>query len=132
MAIGIATSRGVGYVGLALGAASGTKNIYEACSIDGSGECGKVTAREIGGFLGGWLIGAETGQWAASGTLLALGVVGITSAPVLAIASISAFVVGGAAGGVIGATIGKSTGDIVYEKAIEFTEATEALVEDLF
>ncbi|WP_242014127.1 MIX and LysM peptidoglycan-binding domain-containing protein [Vibrio parahaemolyticus] len=132
VAIGIITSRGVGYVGLVLGAASGAKNIYDACSVDGSGECGKKTTREIGGFLGGWLVGAQTGQWAASGTLLVLGVVGITSAPVLAIASIGAFVVGGAAGGVIGATIGKSTGDIVYEKAIELTEATEALVEDLF
>ncbi|EKO3658762.1 hypothetical protein M3906_001610 [Vibrio metschnikovii] len=132
VAIGIAASRGVGYVGLILGGASGAKNMYEACSVDGSGECGKVTTREIGGFLGGWLVGAQTGQWAASGTLLVLGVVGITSAPLLAIASIGAFVVGGAAGGVIGATIGKNVGDIVYEKAIELTESSGALVEDLF
>jgi len=46
--------------------------------------------------------------------MLALGVVGVTSAPVLAIASIGAFVAGGAIGGVAGATVGKSTGDLGY------------------
>ncbi|MEF1283467.1 hypothetical protein QTN94_05695 [Vibrio sp. M250220] len=114
MAIGIATSRGVGYVGLVLGAASGTKNIYEACSVDGSGECGKVTSREITGFIGGVGGGTIGGNIAAGGTLLVLGIVGVTSAPVLAIASISAFVAGGAVGGIGGSMLGKATGDIMY------------------
>ncbi|TMX35291.1 hypothetical protein DA100_14410 [Vibrio sp. Hep-1b-8] len=128
VAIGIATSRGVGYVGLVLGAASGTKNIYEACSIDGSGECGKVTAREITGFIGGIGGGIAGGNIAAGGTVLVLGIVGVTSAPVLAIASIGAFVAGGAVGGIGGSTIGKTIGDgfyFLYEKSIELSEYIE-------
>ncbi|WP_425263157.1 hypothetical protein [Vibrio owensii] len=131
VAIGIATSRGVGYVGLILGAASGAKNVYDACSVDVNGECGRVTTREIGGFIGGWYVGAQTGQLAATGTLLVLGVVGITSAPIIAIAAVGAFVVGGSIGGIIGATAGKAIGDIVYEKAVELIEASEEIIEDL-
>ncbi|MGD8117643.1 hypothetical protein [Vibrio sp. TRT 29B02] len=130
VAIGIATSRGVGYVGLVLGAASGTKNIYEACSIDGSGECGKVTAREITGFIGGVGGGTVGGNVAATGTILVLGIVGVTSAPVLSIASIGAFVAGGAIGGITGTAIGKTFGDILYEKVIDLKESSEELVED--
>lgn len=88
VAIGIATSRGVGYVGLVLGAASGAKNIYDACSVDSSGECGKVTTREVARFIGGIYGGGIMGNAAVGGILLVLGVVGVTSAPVLAIASI--------------------------------------------
>ncbi|OOE34979.1 hypothetical protein BZG04_09585 [Salinivibrio kushneri] len=114
VAIGIGASRGVGYVGLLLGGASGVKNIYEACSVDGSGECGKVTTREVAGFVGGIYGGGFMGNAAVGGTLLALGVVGVTSAPILAIASIGAFVAGGAVGGVAGSTIGKNVGDVIY------------------
>ncbi|EOW7149702.1 hypothetical protein [Vibrio parahaemolyticus] len=114
VAIGIATSRGVGYVGLVLGAASGAKNIYDACSVDGSGECGRITTREVAGFIGGIYGGGIMGNAAVGGTLLALGVVGVTSAPILAIASVGAFVAGGAVGGVAGSTIGKNVGDVIY------------------
>lgn len=114
VAIGIATSRGVGYVGLVLGAASGAKNIYDACSVDSSGECGRITTREVAGFIGGIYGGGVMGNAAVGGTLLALGVVGVTSAPILAIASVGAFVAGGAVGGIAGSTIGKNVGDVIY------------------
>lgn len=130
VAIGIAASRGVGYVGLILGGASGAKNMYEACSVDGSGECGKVVTREVVGFMvsvGGGTVG---GNVAATGTILVLGVVGVTSAPVLAIAAIGAFVAGGAIGGVAGGTVGKAIGDIMYEKAIDLKESVEDFIED--
>jgi len=96
-----------------LGGASSAKNIYDACSVDGTGECGKVTTREVAGFIGGLYAGGAMGKVAASGTLLVLGIVGVTSAPVLAIASIGAFVVGCAFGGIVGSTAGKAIGDMV-------------------
>lgn len=114
VAIGIAASRGVGYVGLILGGASGAKNIYDACSVDGSGECGKVVSQEVSGFIGGIYGGGIIGKAAVGGTLLVLGVVGVTSAPVIAIASIGAFVAGGAVGGIAGSAIGKTVGDLAY------------------
>lgn len=49
--------------------------------------------------------------------MLVLGVVGVSSAPVLAIAAIGSFVVGGAVGGVAGATTGKWGADFIYESA---------------
>ena len=114
VSIGIATSRGVGYVGLVLGAASGAKNIYDACSVDGSGECGKVTTREVAGFIGGVYGGGIMGSAAVGGALLVLGVVGVASAPILAIASVGAFVAGGTIGGIAGSAIGKAVGDVIY------------------
>ncbi|MEF1257080.1 hypothetical protein [Vibrio sp. M250220] len=57
-----------------------------------------------------------------------MGIVGVTSAPVLAIASIGAFVAGGAVGGIGGSTIGKTIGDgfyFLYEKSIELSEYIE-------
>lgn len=114
ISIGIKAAKGVGYVGLALGAASGVNNIYDACSVDGTGECGKTTTREVTGFFGGFYGGIVGGDVALAGTLLLLGVVGVTSAPVIAIGSIGAVVVGGAIGGVTGATTGKALGDTAY------------------
>ncbi len=111
VAIGIAASRGVGYVGLILGGASGAKNMYEACSVDGSGECGKVTIREVAGFIGGTYLGSKLGALAVGTTILLLGT---ASAPVVAIASVGAFVAGGAIGGIVGTTAGKKAGDIAY------------------
>ncbi|WP_445285992.1 hypothetical protein [Vibrio sp. 11986-1-5] len=111
VAIGIAASRGVGYVGLILGGASGAKNMYEACSVDGSGECGKVTTREVAGFIGGTYLGSKLGALAVGTTILLLGT---ASAPVVAIASVGAFVAGGAIGGIVGTTAGKKAGDIAY------------------
>ncbi|TMX38240.1 hypothetical protein DA100_10600 [Vibrio sp. Hep-1b-8] len=67
---------------------------------------------------------------AATGTILVLGIVGVTSAPVLSIASIGAFVAGGAIGGITGTAIGKTFGDILYEKVIDLKESSEELVED--
>lgn len=62
--------------------------------------------------------------------MLVLGVLGVTTAPVLAIASIGAFVAGGAIGGVAGGTVGKAIGDIMYEKAIDLKESVEDFIED--
>jgi hypothetical protein len=54
VAVGITTAKGVG---LGLGVASGVSNIYEACNVNGSGNCGQTTTREVDGFLGGWIGG---------------------------------------------------------------------------
>ncbi len=115
MAKGISAARGVGYVGLMIGTVSGVDNIYESCRVDGSGDCGRTVTREIGGFIGGWSGGSIAGSASATGIVLLLGVVGVTSAPVIAVASVGAFVVGGAAGGVAGATAGKWSADVIYE-----------------
>ncbi|WP_077605726.1 hypothetical protein [Salinivibrio kushneri] len=117
IAIGISAARGLGYVGLVLGAASGVDNIYEACKVDGTGDCGKTTTREIGGFIGGIYGGVGGSAAMTSGVLLVLGVVGVTSAPVLAIAAIGSFVVGGAIGGIAGSATGKWGADFIYESA---------------
>ncbi|WP_081008166.1 hypothetical protein [Vibrio splendidus] len=117
IAIGISAARGLGYIGLGIGIASGVDSIYEACKVDGSGECGKTTSREVGGFIGGFYGGGVGGSAMSSGVLLVLGVVGITSAPVLAIAAIGSFVVGGAIGGIAGSATGKWGADFIYESA---------------
>ena len=119
IAIGISAARGLGYVGLVIGAASGMSNIYEACKVDSTGNCGKTTAREIGGFIGGIYGGGIGSSAMTSGVLLVLGVVGVTSAPVLAIAAIGSFVVGGAIGGITGSASGKAIGDFAYEWVTE-------------
>ncbi|WP_052730007.1 hypothetical protein [Photobacterium halotolerans] len=128
----ISAAKGVGYVGLALGGASAANNIYDACSVNGKGECGKTSTREIGGFIGGAYGGTVGGNLAAAGTVLVLGVVGVTSAPVIAIATVTAFVVGGAVGGVAGAAAGKSFGDILYETTIDLKETVEETMEIIF
>ncbi|EKF9281257.1 hypothetical protein O1B57_003543 [Vibrio cholerae] len=112
VSIGITAAKGVGYVGLVLGAASGVNNIYEACKVDSTGNCGKTTSVEIGGFIGGLVVGGKLATWAVGGALL---LVGTASAPVVAVASIGAFVAGGAIGGIMGSTAGKFTGEIFYE-----------------
>ncbi|MFA0144185.1 hypothetical protein AB4430_20785 [Vibrio kanaloae] len=120
IAIGISAARGLGYVGLVIGANSGMNNIYEACKVDGSGGCGKTTTREVAGLIGGVYGGIKGGGAgvgvavaAVSGVALIIGVT--ASAPVLAIAAIGGAVVGGAIGGVSGSTVGKAGGDIVYD-----------------
>ncbi|MCW8335758.1 hypothetical protein, partial [Vibrio paucivorans] len=124
IALGISAARGVGYVGLLVGAVSGVDNIYEACKVDGTGECGKATTREIVGFIGGIYGGVKGGGAgvglavaAVSGVALAIGVT--ASAPVLAIAAIGGAVVGGGFGGMTGTLIGKWGADFAYEWAIE-------------
>ncbi|ENM3871543.1 hypothetical protein O1E18_002445, partial [Vibrio cholerae] len=92
VSIGITAAKGVGYVGLVLGAASGVNNIYEACKVDSTGNCGKTTSVEIGGFMGGLVVGGKLATWAVGGALL---LVGTASAPVVAVASIGAFIAGG-------------------------------------
>lgn len=130
VAIGVSAARGVGYVWLVLGAASGTKNVYDACSVDGSGECSKVVTREVMGFMGALWGGSVGGKVASGAMIIALGIIGITSAPIIAIASIGAFVAGGAVGGVAGATIGKTSGDFLYEGAVGVKSETEDLIEE--
>ncbi|MFH0274960.1 hypothetical protein [Vibrio jasicida] len=119
ISIGIMVSRGLGYVGLVVGAASGMSSIYEACKVDGSGDCGKTTAREIGGFIGGVVGGIQGGNVgvglavaAVSGIALVIGVT--ASAPVLAVAAIGGAVAGGLVGGVAGAAASKWFVDEMY------------------
>ncbi|WP_163390405.1 hypothetical protein [Enterovibrio norvegicus] len=122
VAVGISAAKGLGYVGMLLGVASSASNIYDACSIDSTGNCGKVSSEEAGGIFGSLIFGAATGKLAAGGVALMLGVAGITAAPVIAIASVGAFVAGGAMGGMKGADIGKRIGEqiyIAYEWAFE-------------
>lgn len=121
ISIGIMASRGLGYVGLVVGAGSGMNNIYEACKVDGSGDCGKTTTREVVGFIGGVVGGIQGGSAgvglavaAVSGIALIIGVT--ASAPVLAIAAIGGAVTGGLVGGVAGTTAGKWGVDVIYEK----------------
>jgi hypothetical protein len=124
ISIGISAARGLGYVGLTVGAVSGVNNIYEACKVDSTGNCGKTTTREVAGFIGAWQVGAAGGTAGANlavavvtGAALIVGV--SVSAPVLAIAAISGAVAGGFAGGVAGGTVGKAAGDVLYEWATE-------------
>lgn len=116
IATGVGGAKSVGYIGLGLAAASGTKNIYEACTINGSGECGETATREVAGFAGGWIGGDIGGK---IGIAIALAIVGSASAPVIAIAIVGGAVVGGGVGGVTGAGVGKFGGDIIYEYIIE-------------
>ncbi|CED57668.1 membrane protein [Aliivibrio wodanis] len=127
IAIGISASRGLGYVGLLIGANSAMDNIYQACKVDSSGDCGKTTTREVTGFIGGAVGGIKAGSvgvglavTAVSGIALVIGVT--ASVPVLAVAAISGAIAGGIVGGGIGATAGKATGDIIYEWAIDAFE----------
>ncbi|GAL10215.1 SSU ribosomal protein S2p [Vibrio astriarenae] len=127
IAISISASRGLGYVGLTIGAVSGLDNIHEACIVDASGDCGKVTTREITGFVGSLYGGAKGGSVgvaaavaAASGIALVIGVT--ASAPVLAIAAIGGAVIGGGIGGIGGATAGKAMGDALYDVAVDLYE----------
>lgn len=117
IAIGISAARGLGYIGLGLGVASGVSSIYDACKVDGSGECGKTTTREVAGFIGGLYGGTQGGT---AGVGLAVGavllVVGVSaSAPLLALAAIGGAVVGGGIGGVAGSTAGKWFVDEMYD-----------------
>ena len=133
ISIGIMASRGLGYVGLVVGAASGMSNIYEACTVDGSGNCGKTTTRELVGFIGGIVGGIQGGNAgiglavaAVSGIALVIGVT--ASAPVLAIAAIGGAVAGGFVGGVAGSATGKAFGDVLYEKSTDIYEWGEDLL----
>lgn len=134
IAKGISAARGLGYVGLVVGAASGMSSIYEACKVDGSGNCGKTTTREVVGFIGGVVGGIQGGNvgvglavTAVSGIALVIGVT--ASAPVLAVAAIGGAVAGGFVGGVAGGATGKAIGDglyFLYENAIEIVSEIEA------
>ena len=119
IAKGMTNAEKVGYVGLALSAASGLSSINNACSVDGTGECGKTTTREVVGFLGGWgggYAGANVGVILVLGVVGFVAGVGITvSAPVIAVATVGSAIVGGAIGGVGGTSGGKFIGDLIYE-----------------
>lgn len=119
VSIGVSATKGVGYIGVGLGAASGISNIYDACNIDSAGNCGKTFSQEIGSFLAGTYLGGQTGAWAVGGVLLVLGT---ASTPVVAIASVGAFVVGGAVGGIAGSAVGKTIGEgayFIYESTVD-------------
>lgn len=113
VSIGIAASKSVSYVGLLLGATSSISSIYDACSVNGTGDCGKVITEETGSFVGGFYGGALVGGAAAAGTVAILLSIG-AAAPVIAVASIASFVAGGSAGGMLGSTLGKAAADGMY------------------
>ncbi|WP_236734240.1 hypothetical protein [Aliivibrio fischeri] len=130
IAKGIFAARGLGYVGLLIGANSAVNNIYEACKVDSSGNCGKTTTREVVGFIGAWQLGIAGGGMgtsiavtAVSGIALFIGVT--ASAPVLAVAAIGGAVAGGFVGGVAGGTVGKAVGDVFYEWTVDITDTLE-------
>ncbi|MGD8119280.1 hypothetical protein ACQEXT_21205, partial [Vibrio sp. TRT 29B02] len=132
IALGISAARGVGYVGLLVGAVSGVDSIYEACKVDGTGECGKTTTREVWGFIGGVYGGIKGGSvgvglavTAVSGIALAISIT--VTAPVLAVAVISGAVAGGFVGGVAGSTAGKAVGDGLYF----LYESSDKIVSDI-
>lgn len=65
------------------------------------------------------VVSGKMATWAVGGVLLLLGT---ASAPVIAVASIGAFVAEGSAGGILGSTLGKEFSDGIYslyELAIE-------------
>ncbi|MBU2896480.1 hypothetical protein [Vibrio hepatarius] len=124
ISIGISAARGLGYIGLMVGAASGVDSIYEACKVDGKGDCGQTTAREVVGFIGGILGGVVGGSAGTSAIVTAVSgiaiFIGVTaSAPVLAVAALGGAVAGGFVGGVAGGAAGKATGEVIYEWANE-------------
>ncbi len=130
ISIGISSARGLGYVGLIVGAASGVNNIYEACRVDSTGNCERTTAREVVGFFGGWhggALGGSLGVAAATGALAL--VIGVSaSAPLFAVAAIAGALGGSFIGGVIGSTVGKAFGDglyYLYEAGGELIEYAE-------
>ncbi|WP_236733509.1 hypothetical protein [Aliivibrio fischeri] len=82
IAIGISAPRGLGYVGLLIGANSAMDNIYQACKVDSSGDCGKTTAREVVRFVDG----AVGGIKAVSGIALVISVT--ASVPALTVAAL--------------------------------------------
>ncbi|MEL7293620.1 MAG: hypothetical protein AAGJ88_16830 [Pseudomonadota bacterium] len=119
LSIGIGAAKGLGYIGLLVGAVSGVDSVYEACKVDGTGNCGKTIGREVSGFLGGIGGGIVAGNaFAAGATAVVTGigiVIGVTaSAPVLAVAAIGGAAIGGAVGGIAGSTTGKAAADGVY------------------
>ena len=120
IAIGISAARGLGYIGLMVGAVSGVDNIYEACKVDGKGNCGKTTTREVAGFIGGVYGGAKGGTIGVGAAVavvegIAL-IIGVTAqAPILAVAAVGGVIIGGAAGGISGSVAGKGGGDLAYE-----------------
>ncbi|CAM3663907.1 hypothetical protein VA7868_00396 [Vibrio aerogenes CECT 7868] len=126
---GLWAAKGVGYLGLGLAVASGAKNVYDACSVDGSGNCGQTATREVTGFLGGWVAGGIFADIALGGVFIVLST---ASAPVFAIVSVSAFVGGGIVGGIVGSSVGKAIGDIFYEKAVDIKQWGEEKIEELF
>lgn len=120
ISIGIQAARGLGYIGLTIGAISGLDNIHTACSIEDNGQCEKTVTREVAGFLGGWYGGVQGGSIGVAAALLIVGVT--ASAPVLAIAAIGGAITGGAIGGIAGSTAGKAAGDainFIYEWVTE-------------
>ncbi|EIX4880710.1 hypothetical protein MDT46_004162 [Vibrio vulnificus] len=119
VSIGVSATKGVGYIGIGLGVASGVTSIYEACNINSSGECGKTVTKEVSAFIGGLVGGTAGGNL---GIILALGLVGTASAPVLAIATVGGFVLGGALGGSMTSYGAKEVAEIVYEYAEELLE----------
>lgn len=118
-ALAVQGAKGAGYVGLALGAASGMDSIYKACNVNDSGECVKTISVEAAGFLGGAWGGLKGGT---------LGIALITpliigSAPaVFTIAIVGAAVGGGFVGGTLAGGSGKVAGNLLYQAGDWFAD----------
>ncbi|ENX3948254.1 hypothetical protein ACFO1C_003621 [Photobacterium damselae] len=103
--------KGVGQLALLLSITSGVSSIYDACNINGKGQCGVTVSREVGGVIGG-LVGGSYG--AEAGVAIALTITASAAGPIVAIVVISGAVVGGLIGGTIGGGLGKMSGESMY------------------
>ena len=108
----------IGHIGLILGGASAATYIYDACKVNGSGQCGETVAIEVGGFAGGW-IGSSYGGVGGVKIALALGVAASLSAPVVIGVVVIGGVTGAVGGGIVGAGGGKFFGEVLYERLID-------------
>ncbi len=115
---------GLGNVAIGLNIVSGVYNVATTCT--GLESCGRETAKQTGGVVGGWGGGA-LGAFVGSAILVSLS---IASAPVVLV------VVGAGAlgGGIFGAGAGQDFGENVYEyfKLDEFlTNVENKIIEDI-
>ncbi|MGD8232743.1 hypothetical protein [Vibrio sp. TRT 1302] len=109
----------IGYVGIALGAMSAGSNIYDACKTNGTSECGKKTIAEVTGLFAGILAGGVAGKVGVTVGGVALVMIGVTSAPVIAIGVATSAAIGGALGGAYASGFGKMLAEKLYETAGE-------------
>ncbi|HIF9161016.1 TPA: hypothetical protein ACX6PK_001840 [Photobacterium damselae] len=113
------TSKGfknVGQIGLLLSITSASNSIYDACNINGNGQCGATISKEIGGILGGAYGGAVGGN---IGIAIALSITATASAPVVAIVVVGSAALGGVIGGTIGGGVGKMAGEVIHEYVVD-------------
>lgn len=103
---------GIGNLALLLSVTSASSAIYDACNINGKGQCGVTVFKEVGGLVGGTYGGALGGK---IGIAIALSITATVSAPVAAIVVVGGAILGGYLGGTYLGGIGKESGELLYE-----------------